>query len=222
MWSSLSLWCCFLCRVFSAGKPLRSAAMWAERRRPRKTFVHLEANAERRWSVSVNVHTVLGCLQVWRNTVAATVQVPSDLVDNWSQSICPSLDQMIPPIGDEALWQLYITWETAVLVREEFLWGFFEILTCGGWKRWLYQLNLPHLQINHDPPWNWRFFLSNVCSSHASPACLTQFVFSRVVRDLHDVELQACVALPDAVDAGDVRTRLVHRLHQLGNVNTVY
>lgn len=85
----------------------------------------------------------------------------------------------------------------------------------------LYQLNLLHFQINHDAPWN-EVFLSNVCSSHASPAFLTQFVFSGVVGDLHDVELQACVALPDAVDAGDVRTRLAHRLHQLGNNSSVY
>lgn len=54
-------------------------------------------------------------------------------------------------------------------------------------------------------------------SSHPSPVCLTQFVFSWVVRDLHDVELQTRVALSDAVDAGDVGTRLVHRLHQLRN-----
>lgn len=76
---------------FRREKPLRSAAMWAGRRRPRKTFVHLEANAERRWSVSVNAHTVLGCLQVWRNTVAATVQVPSDLVDNFVITKHPSV-----------------------------------------------------------------------------------------------------------------------------------
>lgn len=44
-------------------------------------------------------------------------------------------------------------------------------------------------------------------------------MFSRVVGDLHDVELQTRVTLPDAVDAGDVGTRLVHRLHQLGNDN---
>lgn len=42
-------------------------------------------------------------------------------------------------------------------------------------------------------------------------------MFSWVVRDLHDVELQTRVALSDAVDAGDVGTRLVHRLHQLRN-----
>lgn len=40
-------------------------------------------------------------------------------------------------------------------------------------------------------------------------------MFSRVIGDLHDVELQTFVALPDAVDASDVRTRLVHRFHQL-------
>lgn len=48
------------------------------------------------------------------------------------------------------------------------------------------------------------------------PVCLTQLVFSRVVGNLHDVELQTRVALPDAVDTGDVRTRLVHGPHQLG------
>ena len=44
---------------------------------------------------------------------------------------------------------------------------------------------------------------------------LTQLVFPRVVGDLHDVELQAVVALPDGVDAHDVRTPLAHLLHQL-------
>lgn len=53
------------------------------------------------------------------------------------------------------------------------------------------------------------------------PVRLTQFVPSRVVGDLHEVELQARVALPDAVDAGDVGTRLVHRPHQLANNNNV-
>lgn len=40
-------------------------------------------------------------------------------------------------------------------------------------------------------------------------------MFPRVVGNLHDVELQALVALPDAVDAGDVGTGLVHGPHQL-------
>lgn len=44
---------------------------------------------------------------------------------------------------------------------------------------------------------------------------LTQLVFPRVVGNLHDVELQALVALPNAVDAGDGGTGLVHRPHQL-------
>lgn len=44
---------------------------------------------------------------------------------------------------------------------------------------------------------------------------LTQLVFPRVVGDLHDVELQALVALADAVDAGDVGAGLVHGPHQL-------
>lgn len=44
---------------------------------------------------------------------------------------------------------------------------------------------------------------------------LTQLVLSGVVGNLHDVELQALVALPDAVDASDVGTRLVHGPHQL-------
>lgn len=48
---------------------------------------------------------------------------------------------------------------------------------------------------------------------------LTQFVFSWIVGDLHDVELQPAVALPDGVDPGDVRTLLVHGLHQLTNKN---
>lgn len=42
-------------------------------------------------------------------------------------------------------------------------------------------------------------------------------MLSWVVRDLHDVELQTSVARPDAVDAGDVRTCIIHRLHQLVN-----
>lgn len=56
------------------------------------------------------------------------------------------------------------------------------------------------------------------CSTRGNlrPVCLTQLVFSRVVGNLHDVELQTRVALPDAVDAGDVGTRLVHGPHQLG------
>lgn len=56
----------------------------------------------------------------------------------------------------------------------------------------------------------WKFPLTSNLS-----ACLTQFVFSRVVRDLHDVELQTRVALPNAVDMGDVRTLFIHWLHQL-------
>lgn len=39
---------------------------------------------------------------------------------------------------------------------------------------------------------------------------LTQLVSSGVVRDLHDVELQARVALPNAVDTGDVGTLFIH------------
>lgn len=44
-------------------------------------------------------------------------------------------------------------------------------------------------------------------------------MFSWIIRDLHDVELQSAVALPDAVDPGDVRTLLVHGLHQLTHEN---
>ena len=44
---------------------------------------------------------------------------------------------------------------------------------------------------------------------------LTELVFAGVVWDLHDVEFEALVALPDGVDAGDVRTLLAHRLHEL-------
>lgn len=40
-------------------------------------------------------------------------------------------------------------------------------------------------------------------------------MFPRVVGNLHDVELQALVAFPNAVDAGDVGAGLVHRPHQL-------
>lgn len=40
-------------------------------------------------------------------------------------------------------------------------------------------------------------------------------MFPGVIRDLHDVQLQALVALPDGVDVGDVRTFLGHRLHEL-------
>lgn len=40
-------------------------------------------------------------------------------------------------------------------------------------------------------------------------------MFPRVVGNLHDVELQALVTLPDAVDAGDVGAGLVHGPHQL-------
>lgn len=43
----------------------------------------------------------------------------------------------------------------------------------------------------------------------------TKLMFAGVVWDLHDVELEAHVAPPDGVDAGDVRTRLRHRLHEL-------
>lgn len=40
-------------------------------------------------------------------------------------------------------------------------------------------------------------------------------MFARVIWDLHDVEFEAHVALPDGVDAGYVRTLLSHRLHKL-------
>lgn len=40
--------CCLLYHLFLAGKRLHSAAMWAELRRPKKTFVHLRAKAEKR------------------------------------------------------------------------------------------------------------------------------------------------------------------------------
>lgn len=54
-----------------------------------------------------------------------------------------------------------------------------------------------------------------VCMRCPPPAGLTQFMLSWVVRDLHDVEFQPLVTLADAVDTSDVRTSLVHRLHQL-------
>lgn len=40
-------------------------------------------------------------------------------------------------------------------------------------------------------------------------------MFPRVVRDLHHIQLQTFVALSDAVNTSDVRTLLVHQLHQL-------
>lgn len=40
-------------------------------------------------------------------------------------------------------------------------------------------------------------------------------MFSWVIRDLHDIQLQTRVALPDAVDPSDVGTLLIHQLHQL-------
>lgn len=40
-------------------------------------------------------------------------------------------------------------------------------------------------------------------------------MFARVVRDLHDIQLEAHVAFPNAVDSCDVRTLLIHRLHEL-------
>lgn len=63
-----------------AGKPLHSAAMWAERRRPKKTFVHLRATAlvcrglrfTQCWTVCVVLEG--------RDTVAATVEVPFSLL----------------------------------------------------------------------------------------------------------------------------------------------
>lgn len=45
-------------------------------------------------------------------------------------------------------------------------------------------------------------------------------MFAGVIRDLHDVQFEAQVALPDGVDAGDVRTRLRHRLHELRGLRT--
>lgn len=44
---------------------------------------------------------------------------------------------------------------------------------------------------------------------------LTEFMFAGVIRDLHDVELQAHVAFPYGVDAGDVGTLLCHGFHEL-------
>lgn len=45
--------------------------------------------------------------------------------------------------------------------------------------------------------------------SHFSVS-LTQLVFSWIVGDLHDIELQPHIALPDAVDARDVRALLLY------------
>ncbi len=40
-------------------------------------------------------------------------------------------------------------------------------------------------------------------------------MFSWIIRNHHDVQFEAHVALPDGVDVGDVRTLLRHRLHEL-------
>lgn len=40
-------------------------------------------------------------------------------------------------------------------------------------------------------------------------------MFAGVIRDHHDVQFEAHVALPDGVDVGDVRALISHRLHEL-------
>lgn len=45
----------------------------------------------------------------------------------------------------------------------------------------------------------------------------TNFVLSRVVRNLKGVQLEAAVTLSDVVDAGDVRAHFIHNLHELQN-----
>ena len=50
----------------------------------------------------------------------------------------------------------------------------------------------------------------------STPRASTQLMLPGLVRHFHHIQLQALVALPDAVDAGDVGALFVHLLHQLG------
>lgn len=52
-----------------------------------------------------------------------------------------------------------------------------------------------------------------------SESSLTELVLAGVVRDLDGVQLLSVVAFADVVDARDVRTHVIHHLHQL-NTNT--
>ena len=49
-----------------------------------------------------------------------------------------------------------------------------------------------------------------------TPRASTQLMLPGLVGHFHHIQLQALVALPDAVDAGDVGALFVHLLHQLG------
>lgn len=46
-----------------------------------------------------------------------------------------------------------------------------------------------------------------------TPPASTQLMLPRLVRHFHHIQLQALVALPNVVDAGDVGALLVHLLH---------
>ena len=58
--------------------------------------------------------------------------------------------------------------------------------------------------------------LPDAVPTSPAPSASTQLMLPGLVRHFHHIQLQALVALPDAVDAGDVGALLVHLLHQLG------
>lgn len=60
---------------------------------------------------------------------------------------------------------------------------------------------------------------SHTPASARSESSLTELVLAGVVRDLDGVQLLSVVAFADVVDACDVRTHVIHHLHQL-NTNT--
>lgn len=48
---------------------------------------------------------------------------------------------------------------------------------------------------------------------------LTDFMLSRMVRDLHSIQLQALVAFANVVNSGDIGAHFVYNLHQLKKIN---
>lgn len=70
-------------------------------------------------------------------------------------------------------------------------------------------LNLKYIAMNCLTYYSFARQISRV-DTDSTRFSLTQLVFARVIRDLHHVQFQAHVALPDAVDACDVWTSLVH------------